>query len=80
MLIINQEKDTVRVPLGVLNPRDCFRMCDDRVFMYVEKRINDKGKDNVFVIDLVTGVTKEMPDTTLVQELEATLCVRTLKC
>lgn len=78
MLIIKKEKEINRVCIGTLMPRDCFHIDSDRVFMYVEKRVNCSGKDNVFIIDLVTGVTKEIPDTTLVEELDATLIVNSL--
>ena len=36
-------------------------------------------KITFFVIDLATGFTKEIPDTTLVEELDATLIVRGLQ-
>lgn len=48
MLVIHKEKEINRVAVGTLMPRDCFHIDSDRVFMYVEKRVNCSGKDNVF--------------------------------
>ena len=44
--------------------------------MYVEHRVNGNGIDDVFDIDMVTGVTKEIPDTTLVEEAEVAMIVK----
>lgn len=78
MTIIHQEKTIERVPLGTLKPTDCFYLSNtgDRVWMYVEQRVNGNGIDDVFAIDMVTGVTKEIPDTTLVEEAEVAMIVK----
>ena len=78
MTIIYQEKTIERVPLGTLKPTDCFYLSNtgDRLLMYVEHRVNGNGIDDVFAIDMVSGVTKEIPDTTLVEEAEVTLIVK----
>ena len=78
MTIIHQEKTIERVPLGTLKPTDCFYLSNtgDRAWMYVEHRVNGNGIDDVFDIDMVTGVTKEIPDTTLVEEAEVAMIVK----
>lgn len=78
MTIIHQEKTIERVHLGSLKPTDCFYLSNtgDRVLMYVERRVNGNGIDDVFAIDMVTGVTKEIPDTTLVEEVEVAMIVK----
>nr|DAN87032.1 MAG TPA: hypothetical protein [Caudoviricetes sp.] len=78
MTIIHQEKTIERVSLGTLKPTDCFYLSatGDRVWMYVEQRVNDNDIDDVFAIDMVTGVTKEIPDTTLVEEAEVAMIVK----
>ncbi len=78
MTIIHQEKTIERVPLGTLKPTDCFylRNTGDNVWMYVEHRVNGTGIDDVFAIDMVTGMVKEIPDTTLVEEAEAAMIVK----
>lgn len=43
--------------------------------MYVEQCVNGNGID-VFAIDMVIGVTKEIPDTTLVEEAEVAMIVK----
>ena len=78
MTIIHQEKTIERVPLGTLKPTDCFYLSNtgDRVWMYVESHVNDNEIDDVFAIDMVTGVTKQIPDTTLVEEAEVAMIVK----
>ena len=78
MTIIRQEKTIERVPLGTLKPTDCFYLSNtgDRVWMYVEHRVNGNGIDGVFAIDMVTGIVQELPDTTLVEEVEAAMIVK----
>ena len=78
MTIIHQEKTINRVPLGTLKPTDCFYLSNtgDRVWMCVEHRVNGNGIDDVFAIGMVTGVTKEIPDTTLVEEAEVAMIVK----
>lgn len=78
MTIIHQEKTIERVPLGTLKPTDCFHLSNtgDRLWMYVEHRVNDNGIDGVFAIDMVTGIAQEHPDTTLVEEVEAAMIVK----
>lgn len=78
MTIIHQEKTIERVPLGTLKPTDCFHLSNtgDRLWMYVEQRVNGNGIDNVFAIDMVTGMVQEIPDTTLVEEAEAAMIVK----
>lgn len=78
MTIIHQEKTIERVPLGTLKPTDCFYLSNtgDRLWMYVERNVNDNGIDYVFAIDMVTGVTKQIPDTTLVEEAEVAMIVK----
>lgn len=44
--------------------------------MYVEQRVNGNGIDDVFAIDVVTGITREIPDTTLVEEAEVAMIVK----
>lgn len=77
MTIIHREKIIERVPLGTLKPTDCFYFSNtgDRVWMYVEQRVNGNGIDNVFAIDMVTGITIESPATTLVEEAEVSMIV-----
>ena len=78
MTIIHQEKTIERVPLGTLKPTDCFYLSNtgDRVWMYVEHRVNGNSIDDVFAIDMVTGVTKEISDRTLVEEAEVAMIVK----
>lgn len=78
MTIIYQEKTIERVPLGALKPTDCFHLSNtgDRLWIYVERRVNDYGIDSVFAIDMVTGNVKEYLDTTLVEEVEAAIIVK----
>ena len=78
MTIIHEEKSIERVPLVSLKPTDCFYLSDtgDRLWMYVEHRVNGNGIDGVFIIDIVTGMVKEIPDTTLVEEAEAVIIVK----
>lgn len=78
MTIIHQEKAIKLVPLGALKPTDCFYLSNtgDRLWMYVEKRVNGNGIDGVFAIDMVTGIAKELPDTTLVEEAEVAMIVK----
>lgn len=78
MTIIHQEKNIELVPLGTLKPTDCFYLSNtgDRVWMYVEQSVNGNGIDDVFAIDMATGVTKEIPDTTLVEEAEVSMIVK----
>ena len=78
MTIIRQEKTIERVPLGTLKPTDCFYLSNTggRVWMYVESRVNGNGSDDVFAIDIVTGVTQEIPGRTLVEEAEAAMIVK----
>lgn len=78
MTIIHQEKTIEYVPLGTLKPTDCFHLRNngDTVWMYVEQRINDNGIDGVFALDMTLGRTQELPDTTLVEEVDAALIVR----
>ena len=78
MTIIHKEKTIERVPLGTLKPTDCFYLSNtgDMVWMYVEKRVNRIGIDDVFAIDMVTGFTKQIPDTTLVEEAEVAMIVK----
>ena len=78
MTIIHQEKTIERVPIGTLKPTDCFYLSntEDRVWMYVEHRVNGNAIDGVFAIDMVTGMVQELPDTTLVEEVEAAMIVK----
>ena len=78
MTIIHQEKTIERVPLGALKPTDCFYLSNtgDRLWMYVEHRVSGNGSDDVFAIDMVTGMTKEIPDRTLVEEVEVAMIVK----
>lgn len=78
MTIIHQEKTIELVPLGTLKPTDCFYLSNtgDRVWMFVERRVNGNGIDYVFAIDMVTGVTKEITDATLVAEAEVAMIVK----
>lgn len=77
MTIIHQEKTIERVHLGALKPTDCFYLSNtgDRLWMYVEKRVNGNGFDCVFAIDMATGIAKELSDTTLVEEAEVAIIV-----
>lgn len=43
--------------------------------MYVESRVTGDCID-VFAIDIITGVTEEIPDTTLVEEAEVAMIVK----
>lgn len=47
MTIIHQEKTIERVPIGTLKPTDCFYLSntEDRVWMYVEHRVNGNAID-----------------------------------
>jgi hypothetical protein len=78
MTIIHQEKTIERVPLGALKPTECFYLSNtgNIVWMYVERRVNGNGIDGVFAIDMVTGRVQELPDTTLVEEVEAAMIVK----
>ncbi len=78
MTIIHQEKAIEPVPLDALKTTDCFYLSNtgDTVWMYVEHRVNGNGIDDVFAIDMATGITKEIPDTTLVKEAEVAMIVK----
>lgn len=78
MTIIHKEKTIELVPIGTLKPTDCFYLSNtgDRVWMYVQQRVNGNGIDDVFAIDVVTGITREIPDTTLVEEAEVAIIVK----
>lgn len=78
MTIIHQEKTIERVPLRTIKPTDCFYLSStgDSVWMYVEHRLIGNGIDGVFAIDMVTGITQEIPDTTLVEEAEVAMIVK----
>ena len=50
MIIIHEEKEIDRKPVGTLKPSDCFYLEDtnDRLYMYIEHRISGNGIDTVF--------------------------------
>lgn len=78
MVVIHQEKTIERVTVASIKRTGCFQLPDtgDRVWMYVEHRLNANAHDTVFIIDMATGTTKEIPDTTLVEEVETALIVK----
>lgn len=78
MVVIHQEKTIKRVTVASIKRTGCFYLPDtgDRVWMYVEHRVNANRPDTVFIIDMTTGTTKEIPDTTLVEEVEIALIVK----
>ena len=78
MVVIHQEKTIERVTVASIKRTDCFYLpdTDDRVWMYVEHRLNANGCDTVNIIDMTTGTTKEIPDTTLVEKVETALIVK----
>ena len=78
MVVIHQEKTIERVAVAAIKRTGCFYLPDtgDRVWMYVEHRLNANSKDTVFIIDMTTGTTKQIPDTTLVEKVETVLIVK----
>ena len=78
MTIIHQEKTIEHIPIACIKRTGCFYIPDtgDKLWMYVEHRVHAYGIDTVFAIDMTTGVTKEFPDTTLVEKVEAELIVK----
>lgn len=78
MTVIHQEKTIEQVPIATLQRTACFYLpeTEDKVWMCVEHRVHANGIDAVFVINMVTGATKELPDATLVVKAETVLVVK----
>lgn len=65
------------VIVGKLKATECFYLCDtgDMIWMNVEHRCNGNGNDTNLIINLVTGVTREILDNMPVEKAEVALIV-----